>query len=82
MRDAGNLRSWSSLTEDEQTALLIEYQPVVDCEAPTCSFDIKMARMSEWLRGKGISITEADVREPRTKGSERKEPWVIVKSRS
>ena len=71
MTETSNLRPWSSLAYEEQTDLLVAYQPVVDCDGPTCSFDVKMARMAVWLRDKGISITEAEIRNPRAKSTNR-----------
>ena len=56
------LRPWTSLTEDERSALLSAYQPVLDREAPTCSFDAKLARMQAWLAERGVSISEAEIR--------------------
>ncbi len=56
------LRPWTSLTEDERSALLAAYQPVLDHEAPTCSFDAKLARMQTWLAERGVSISEAEIR--------------------
>lgn len=58
------LRSWSSLRQDEQTQLLFEYQPILDCETTTCSFAIKFERMQHWLLARGISITEDEIRKP------------------
>lgn len=55
-------RPWSSLTEDERSALLAAYQPVLDREAQTCSFETKLARMQAWLAERGVSISEAEVR--------------------
>ena len=58
------LRPWSSLTEAEQTELMIAYQPLLDMQARTCSFDAKLARMQDFLRTRGVSITEAEIRRP------------------
>ena len=58
------LRPWSSLTEAEQTELMVAYQPSLDAQALTCSFDAKLARMQDFLRTRGVSITEAEIRRP------------------
>lgn len=58
------LRPWSSLGDDERARLLAEYQPVLDGEAPTCSFATKLTRMQAWLAGRGVSITEDEIRRP------------------
>ncbi|MCB1546063.1 MAG: hypothetical protein H6872_00135 [Methylobacteriaceae bacterium] len=65
MGDAdAKLRPWSSLTEAEQTELMVAYQPSLDAQALTCSFDAKLARMQDFLRTRGVSITEAEIRRP------------------
>lgn len=64
MTERDKCRSWSALTEDERTALLAAYQPVVDAETPTCSFEVKLSRMKAWLAEQGISVTEAYIRAP------------------
>lgn len=56
------LRAWSALSDDERTKLLIEYQPVLDCMEPTCDFATKLERMQRWLAGRGVSITEDEIR--------------------
>lgn len=45
--------------------LLADYQSVLDCEAGTCNFATKLARMQRWLAERGISITEAEIRTPK-----------------
>ncbi len=65
MADPAELRPWSSLSESEQTDLLIAYQPALDGEAPTCSFDRKLARMQAFLRTRSVSIAEAEIGSPR-----------------
>ena len=62
---AAKLRPWSSLSEGEQTELMLAYQPVVDTEALTCGFDRKLERMQAFLRTGGVSITEEEIRSPR-----------------
>jgi hypothetical protein len=57
------------LSADEQDALLAAYQPDLDCQAPTCSYDAKLARMQAWLATKGVSISEAEARASRSKAS-------------
>ncbi len=59
------LRPWSSLSEDERTELMLAYQPVLDTEALTCSFERKLERMQAFLATRGVSITEAEIRSPR-----------------
>ena len=59
------LRPWSSLGEGERTELMLAYQPVLDGEARTRSFDRKLKRMQAFLRTRGLSITEAEIRLPR-----------------
>ncbi len=59
------LRPWSTLGEEERTRLQTEYQQVLDCESGTCSFEIKLDRMQRWLAERGVSITEAEIRQPR-----------------
>jgi len=56
------LRSWSTLSEEERLELICAYQPVLDCEGPTCSFGLKLRRMQAWLKTRGASITEAEIR--------------------
>jgi hypothetical protein len=56
------LRTWPSLSADERTRLLADYQPVLDETATTCSFDDKLARMQAWLATRGVSITEDEIR--------------------
>lgn len=63
--DARPLRPWSSLSEEEQTRLLSDYQPVLDTQSLTCSLDMKLARMQEFLRPRGVSITEEDLHRPK-----------------
>lgn len=58
------LRPWSSLGDDERARLLAEYQPVLDGQALTCSFETKLARMQAWLAERGVSITETEIRRP------------------
>ena len=65
MADPDRLRPWSSLTESEQAELLQAYQPVLDTEALTCSFDRKLERMQTFLKTRGVSITEEEIRSPR-----------------
>ncbi len=64
MSQAIHLISWSSLPLDEQNRLLSEYQPVLDCDGPTCSFAVKLERMQIWLLARGVSITEDEIRTP------------------
>lgn len=66
MTDTPELRSWSSLLEDERTALLLAYQPVANCNELTCSFDRKLSRMQAWLAEHGVTISEAEIRKKRT----------------
>jgi hypothetical protein len=63
------LRSWSSLSEAERTALLADYQPVLDTQPLTCSFEGKLARMQAWLAERGVSISEDEIRRPGRPGS-------------
>ena len=65
MSGPAELRPWSSLSESEQTELMQAYQPVLDTEAPTCSFERKLERMKAFLKARGVSITEAEIRAPR-----------------
>lgn len=58
-------RTWSSLSEPERTRLMIDYQPILDTLPKTCSFETKLARMQDFLRERGISITEDEIRRPR-----------------
>ena len=60
-------RPWSSLTEDERSALLADYQRVLDTQPLTCSFDAKLARMQAFLAERGVSISEAEIRGPARK---------------
>lgn len=60
--NAPQLRAWSSLSDDEQTQLLKDYQPVLDCMDGTCNFATKLERMQRWLAERGISITEEKIR--------------------
>ncbi len=62
------LRPWPSLGEGERTELMLAYQPVLDSEARTCSFDRKLKRMQAFLRTRGVSIMEAEIRSPRRDG--------------
>jgi len=57
---------WSPLSDTERTELLMAYQPVADCEKLTCSFDKKLKRMQPWLAERGVTISEAGHRTPRT----------------
>ena len=65
MTDPAELRPWSALSEREQTELMLAYQPVLDTEALTCSFERKLERMQAFLETRGVSITEAEIRSPR-----------------
>jgi predicted Fe-S protein YdhL (DUF1289 family) len=56
------LRAWSSLTDAERQKLLADYQPELDRQAPTCSFETKLERMRRWLAGRGVCIAEAEIR--------------------
>lgn len=67
MTRSADLRPWSSLTDDERSDLLAAYQPVLEAQPLTCSFDAKLARMQAWLAGRGVSITEAEIRGPSSK---------------
>jgi hypothetical protein len=64
------LRPWSSFGEDEQTELMLAYQPVLDTEALTCCFDRKLDRMQAFLKTRGVSITEDEIRSPRRRKAE------------
>ena len=65
MSHPAELRPWSSLSESEQTELMLAHQPVLDAEALTCSFERKLERMQAFLKTRGVSITEAEIRSPR-----------------
>ncbi len=65
MPHPAKLRPWSSFSDSEQAELMLAYQPVLDGEAPTCSFDRKLERTEAFLRSRGVSITEAEIRSPR-----------------
>ncbi len=65
MINSTRLRPWSSLSEDERTELMLAYQPVLDTEALTCSFERKLERMQAFLATRGVSISEAEIRSPR-----------------
>ncbi len=43
---------------------MLAYQPVLDTEALTCSFERKLERMQAFLETRGVSITEAEIRSP------------------
>jgi len=68
MADFAELRPWSSLSECERTRLIIAYQPELDKEALTCSFDRKLERMQAFLKARGVSIAEAEIRSPPRSG--------------
>ena len=70
MAECDRLRPWSSLTESEQTELMLAYQPVLDTEALTCSFDRKLERTQAFLKTRGVSITEEEIRSPRRRRDE------------
>ena len=63
------LRPWSSLSEDERTRLMSDYQPVLDTQSLTCSFETKLARMQEFLAARGVSISEEEIRRPPRRNS-------------
>ena len=65
MNRSAELRPRSSLRKDEQTELMLAYQPVLDTEALTCSFDGKLERMQAFLKTRGVSITGEEIRSPR-----------------
>lgn len=58
----GKFKSWSQLTENERARLLADYQSVLACEGPTCSFSLKLERMQLWLAERGVTITEDEIR--------------------
>jgi hypothetical protein len=62
---SAELRPWSSLSESERIELMLAYEPVLDAEARTCSFELKLERMQAFLKTRGVSITEAEIRSPR-----------------
>lgn len=64
MPTSHGLRPWSSLGEEEQARLLADYQPVLDMQALTCSFEAKLARMQAFLAERGVSITAEEIRRP------------------
>jgi hypothetical protein len=66
---AAKLRPLFSLGESEQTELLLAYQRVLDKKALTCSFEQKLERMQAFLKVRGVSITEAEIRSPRLRES-------------
>ncbi len=70
MTSPAELRPWSSLSESEQTELMLAYQPVLDAQALTCSFEQKLERMRAFLETRGVSITEAEIRAPRRREAE------------
>ena len=65
MNPSAELRPWSSLSEDEQTELMLAYQPALDTEALTCRFDRKLERTQAFLKTRGVSITGEEIRSPR-----------------
>ncbi len=70
MESPAQLRPWSSLSESEQTELMLAYQPVLDREALTCSFERKLERLQTFLRTRGVSIMEDEIRSPRRRKAE------------
>ncbi len=71
MGSPARLRPGSSLSESEQTDLMLARQPVLETEAPTCSFERKLERMQALLEARGVLIAEDEIRSPRrrkTKG--------------
>ena len=71
MTGSAELRPWSSLSESERTQLMLAYQPVLDAEALTCSFERKLERMQAFLKTRGVSITEAEIRAPRRREADK-----------
>jgi hypothetical protein len=63
------LRPWSNLDTEEQTALRISYGHYLDQLPPTCSMETKQARFRAWLAQQGIGWDEpgatAAPRDPR-----------------
>ena len=51
------LRDWCDLGAEEQTALLIEYGCSLERLPPTCDLRIKVERLGQWLRERGIRYT-------------------------
>ena len=60
MTDSAELRPWSSLSESEQTELMLACQPVLDGESLTCNFE----RMQAFLKTRGRANDEAEIRSP------------------
>jgi len=50
---------------------MLAYQPVLDAEALTCSFERKLERMQAFLKTRGVSITEAEIRAPRRREADK-----------
>ena len=65
---AAKLRPWSSLSESEQTELMLACPPVPGREAPACSFERKRERIPASLGTRGVPIA---IRSPRRRQAER-----------
>jgi len=50
---------------------MLAYQPVLDAETLTCSFERKLERMQAFLKRCGVSITEAEIRAPRRREADK-----------
>lgn len=55
------MRQWKDLSADEQLALRLDYQKVLDAEPRTCSLDEKTARFAGWLAEREITFTAEDL---------------------
>lgn len=55
------MRAWPDLSPDEQLALRLDYQKVLDAEPRTCSMDEKVARFAGWLASQDIRFTTDDI---------------------
>ncbi|MGC9369312.1 MAG: hypothetical protein ACP5DX_07235 [Paracoccaceae bacterium] len=57
---------WKDLSPAQQLELREAYNASPDCLTGTCSLEVKLARFTEWLAGRGVQFTEDDLRPPRT----------------
>jgi hypothetical protein len=64
MCDPQPFRPRPFLNESEHTEVIPAFQPVLDSEALTCGFEPKLERMQAFLRTRGVSVTEKQIRSP------------------
>jgi len=64
MPDSAELPPWSSLSETERNGPMLADEPVLEAEAPTCSFERSLERMQAFSKRGGAPMAGAEIRSP------------------